>query len=266
MKYILFFVSYLLLNLFSNAQDCIRGSYSIAAFSKDGIVIVADTRSSFFNPRTNEQLAFYDTSQKIFVVHDYAMSITGPATIQGKFVEYYINEYNKQPYIPRLSMDSTINDFAIFMYNNFPQVAKDFFTVVRIFIGRFYTRVGYIGLAESANFKASDGTGYVSTDTLVQYFNKHYSAKNSCKKNARLAIKAIKKHIKAYNKKAAIGGPMMVLKISPNNSIQWLKNKKNTPSPMDLREFADQYKSDKLNIHFLSEEKELLFNEIINSF
>jgi predicted nucleic acid-binding protein len=89
--------------------------------------------------------------------------------------------------------------------------------------------------------------------------------KYSTKEVADEAEKAICDYAKMYSKQNIIGGPIMILMIKPDNSVEWLKNEKKSRGMYDTKDFRWLYESNKLNIHFLSDDKKLRFEQIIKT-
>jgi hypothetical protein len=144
------------LSLLSNVIEAqlIHGSYSILAICDDGIMIAADSRSAFVDiHNNNEQLAYYDTTKKVFKGPDFIISCIGTETIGGKTMEYYMNEFNSKPYIKRGSIDSTLDDFIGFIKIKNPKSVYDL-NLVQIFMAKYikipHKFVYMIGIKDAA--------------------------------------------------------------------------------------------------------------------
>ncbi len=121
------FVSTLCL-LKCKAQLLFKGSYSIAAICRDGIVIAADTRgTSYYQEngiKEKEPLAYYDTIQKVFIIKKYALSVTDNIIVGDKFLSYYINQFSTSLPVD-INMQSFIKLFYHFIEKNYPGRAKE---------------------------------------------------------------------------------------------------------------------------------------------
>src|SRR6266498_67446 len=204
-----------------------KGSYSIAAICRDGIVIAADTRgASYYQEngiKEKEPLAYYDTIQKVFIVKKYALSVTGNIIIRDKFLSYYINQFNTS--LPDdTNMQSFIKLFYHFIEKNYPACAKEFLRL-QIFWCGYENNKPEICAINNGHYKCIVDLGSIQTDSASD-FSDYYSRKLTCKEAATLIESSIYRYAQKNSLTHETGGPIMILKITPENKIVWLKNKK----------------------------------------
>src|SRR5437870_1301326 len=67
-----------------SAQIKFKGTYSIGAICKDGVVLAADSRGAFLRDGTS--VAYFDDIQKVFIVKNCLLSIVGLIALGDRFV------------------------------------------------------------------------------------------------------------------------------------------------------------------------------------
>jgi len=251
----------LLCSVTCKSQLLSTGSYSIAAICKDGIVIGADTRgASYYQAKGiifKEPLAYYDTIQKVFIVKNYVLSTTGAIIIGDKFVSYYIKQFSLS--LPDdVNMQSFIKLFYNFMGKNCPSFGKEFLDLQIIWCG-YENRKPEICAIRNGHYQCIVDSGSIQTDS-ANHFGDSYSRKLTCNEATKLIENSIYRHAQKHKLTYSIGGPIMILKITPDNKIEWLKNKKLTPNLDTKEQLYQACKNNKLNIHFTSPENKIIFD------
>lgn len=256
------FLSSLSYNLFS--QIHCKGTYLFAGICKDGIVIAADSRVAFFPddrllPST--AFAYFDRVQKLWPLKRIALCTAGPSMFNDRFMEYYIEQFRKT-----ILNDSTgvyaLQAFLNFIKYNFPNQYSQFLKLKIITAGYTDGKPGLYAYHDGKIDYLIGGGAFIESDNTFD-FGKYYREKYTCKKMARILVRKIGARAKQLNLTTTVGGPIMILRISPNNTFMWLKNPPSKPQRKVLTDLVDDYKSGKLKIQFTTEKDK---NEFLNKF
>lgn len=254
MKVVILF-SILFSPLFASSQNKfgIHGSFIIAAIGSDGIMIAADTRGAFYDTRDAKEttLAYYDTIQKIIPANNFVVGNMGNAIIGGKSIYTLINLY-LQDSARNVSIDSFVSDFLKFYKENVP------LSLYKLALKNCYISIGYNKKTPKICIKwfpynqdtCMANYGYVLTDERCQ-FGAYYNSKKNCAQLAELAEKYIYSFAKQYNQQYTIGGPIMIIKVSKDNIVTWLKNKPKSKPYATSKDFINAYFENKLRVHFI---------------
>ncbi len=111
---------------------------------------------------------------------------------------------------------------------------------------------------KNGHYRCAVDSGSIQTDSANDFAG-YYSPKLTCKEAAKLIEASIYRHAQRDKLTYSIGGPIMILKITPDNKIVWLKNKKSTPNLETKEQLYLAYKQHKLNIHFNSSANQIIF-------
>lgn len=121
MKYFFFILLGISFTLKAFTQLNLKGTYSIAAICKDGVLLASDSRGAFL--RADTSIAYFDSIQKVFIVRNCLLSIVGLIALGDRFVSDYVKEFEKT--IKRdISPDSCIILFISYL-SQFPQIKSD---------------------------------------------------------------------------------------------------------------------------------------------
>ena len=116
---------------------------------------------------------------------------------------------------------------------------------------------------ESTNdFRYKMSTKFTVTNKSADKYFIYDSAAN-CEKLKKMAQKAIATFATNEHQTIKIGGPITVLKISPDHSFKWLQNNF-TDLAIDDNVFT-LYQTGKLKLHFLSPQYKILVDSLLKS-
>ena len=190
-----------------------------------------------------------------------------------RFLSSYIDEFYKI-YNTQIDASNVILKFATFLFEKYPKLYNTDFQKCSLMSIGYYKDSLLLSSSniKDGNGKSTTGIGAVaSSDTLSNFggLNKKYSfeyCKNhTCFKMARLIEKEINNYAIKYNKQNKIGGGIALLKISNKGDLVWLKNEPKQTAWNTLKDFSDDYRNNKIKIHFTSEEgKRLIENMLLN--
>jgi len=113
-----------LFNLRGTSQEYrnpLHGSLIIALICEDCIIIAADSRGSITEKLPSgveEGYAYIDSIQKIFILKNYPLAITGTTMLKDKYFVDLISKYNKKKDKGN-SFQSVFNDFEIFLLKKY---------------------------------------------------------------------------------------------------------------------------------------------------
>jgi hypothetical protein len=264
LKFTVFFFQLIFItNCFSQQ---LRGSMFIADICKDGILIGEDTRVALAKPgievpKTRDDIYCYsDTIQKIFIVRNFAFCSAGAQTFGsgGKAISYYLKEFENT-----LNDTSTIyagTKFFQFLYKNYPELSKAFFKSQILMAG--YSN-GKAYLHDIYNGKYSISTDAVESNINFDGLKKLYDATLTCAQAAPIIEKLIKNYAKKHHKEFYIGGPIMILKISSDNTFTWLRNRPKSKPPGNIFEIYRRMLSKRLKTVYTSDSAKLYVTRVI---
>jgi hypothetical protein len=255
---VLFFIS----PVTTFSQTNVHGSISLAAMTADGIVLSSDSRSTFSDRRykPNPIIGHYDSSQKIFTFPNFAISVVGPALINGSFVSYYMNEFHK-------SLDNTVlvdgayDVFKAYMSRYFPIFYDSMPAMTFIFCGFIKDGRGIFSYEKGEPSPKIIMT-QSATDSDCVFVNKEnpkYYLNLSSDSVATVMIKSILNLEKNKKKGYMFGGPIVVLKISEGNNYNYIKSEKIGQRWNTYCDFIDSYQNKNVRMHFTSNETKLFF-------
>jgi len=179
--------------------------------------------------------------------------------IGDKLVSYYINQF-KLSLPADVNMQSFIRLFYNFVGKNYASYGKKFLDLQIIWCG-YENRKPEICAIKNGHYECIVDSGSIQTDSAND-FRDSYSTKLTCKEAAKLMESSIYRYAQNNNLTHEIGGPIMILRITPDNKIEWLKNKKLTPNFDTKEQLYQAYENNKLNIHFTSAENKITFDSV----
>lgn len=244
-----------------------KGTFVIAAICKDGIIIAADTRLEVNKDGTptskmtdfDSYAYYFDSIQKIHPIRNFGFSSTGLASIGNNTLYYYLSNFEKS-----LNLNTTILEgsqkFFDYLRNTHPDVINQFLTM-QIFMAGFEDGKPLLYLYEKQKSGYYDN-GYLVSDGNCD-FAKHYNSNLTCKQMSIIAEKTIRKFAKDQKQQHNIGGPIMILKISPDNKMTWLKNTPADNNFMHVTDIFKKYLEGKLKITFSSPNEKRKIDEMI---
>lgn len=264
MKYSIF-SCLLLVGVYSHSQLNISGSFSIVAICKDGILIGADTRMSFsvgdHSPSQSEVLAYRDTIQKIFIIQNFALSVTGISHVGDSSLDIYFSDFEKT--IPKNSTVLVAKDSLFnFLYNKYSG-RLNIFLQQKIFIAGYENGEPTLGVLQYGEYHYGSGSGFITTNDSSG-FEKKYSKEYTCEQMKPIIVDCIKSYAKSRN--YTVGGPIMVLKISPQNKFSWMTKLPKFRKWGSVKKLALDYSKGKVNMNYPNEIKKNEFKKLINSF
>ena len=278
MKSIILSIFLIFINYECNSQLINHGSYSIAAFCSDGIVIGVDSRASWdtirnSNPNLSNKinktpLAYNDYVNKITTLNNFIVSHISYGFIGKYSVEYYLDKYIKSKSITN-DMSLFIHGFYTYIEINYPEVLGHIRQVKFMVIGYIdgLPSLSFNDVNTDSVFTGSDREntgGYLTSDSLSN-FDKVYSRSFTCKKMAKIITNEIKEIADRNGMNNVIGGAIRVIKISPTGVISWVQNKTKSINWLTLKDFYSDYKSGKIKVNFLIESNRSLWEKIISA-
>ena len=249
-------------NLLSQNNIIIKGTYWIGAICKDGIVIGSDTRGNILT--NNKELkdtaiAYYDTCQKVFEFKNFAYASSGTAIIGGKFMGYYLKQFEESKY-GNCNAVNSIEKLDSFFKSKYPKLEQEFLSLGIITAGYYNNGHPALCALSLQEEKCLVDEGAIGQDEYCR-LDKIYKPKYTCKEMANIIEKTIYKIANDYKKKDKIGGPIMIIKISKDNKCTWLKNKPTHKSWDDMSDLYKAYNNKRLHIVFSSKKSEKYFKE-----
>lgn len=222
-----------------------HGTLVIAIICYDGIIMASDSRGSFIERLPNGKehpFAYIDSMQKIFFLKNYSVAITGVSMVNKKYYYQFLEEFNHSD-----SQDSnfgeTFANFKSFLSTKYG-INDSILFDNNFFISGFYENhiaklVGY-RKNDSLITSAHNGMLFSADNAKQSFFNLYdsYKLPLTCENGAFLAEKAIYKFAIDSNKTSEVGGPISIIKISPDNSITYIKSF-NPKTYKDYKDFAN---------------------------
>ena len=95
-------------------------------------------------------------------------------------------------------------------------------------------------------------------------FNENYSIDSTCEVMAKVLEKSIIDYAIKSGKQNSVGGNIEILKITPGNKFEWIKNPPNEKPWETLEEFERDYKEGKVNVTFLKEGYKEEFEKLLS--
>lgn len=246
------------------SQINIRGSYSITSVCKDGIIMAADSRGSLYFDEDNI-IAYFDTVQKIFIIKDCIISVTGTMAISNKFISFYLNEFSQ--YLPNTTYlpSDLLNEFHKYYCTLYPSLKPDFYKI-HLTAARYSNKLPLISVLEQGSIYSDLYS--VASDTLSE-FNNYSSSDLLSKSDDEMGVlmkQCISNYTNKFNKHRKIGGPIMILKVAPDNSITWRENMPTKENWDSVDEVYSDYLKGKVKFIFTKPETESEFrNWLLNS-
>ncbi|NNF22474.1 MAG: hypothetical protein HKN67_11060 [Saprospiraceae bacterium] len=156
-----------------------EGSFIIAGICKDGILIASDKRFVIYDTTSvkPKPLAYFDGIQKIWIVDDYVLAMTGTGATQNYFITHIIEDFtvnknssiNFKNYIPQL---------LSFVRQNYPD---EFIAFQRNIIRNKFFIAGYDQdipkICAFSNYQTQciSGSGFIESDMTENMNDYDYS-------------------------------------------------------------------------------------------
>ncbi|MGB3198981.1 MAG: hypothetical protein WBB17_14755, partial [Saprospiraceae bacterium] len=177
-----------------------KGSFIIAAMSKDGIVIGADTRGCFYDIHETDTIVYasYDPIQKIFQMgNEYMMGCIGSVTQQESknWFYQYVDSFKRY----RVKQNSLVNEatlFYRFLQTNYSSAYQMFYNMQLYFIG-YQNNEPRFCLLQRGNFQCS--SEYIVSDSKSD-FDSFYHKSDSWQVVANLIERKINEFAKKYKR------------------------------------------------------------------
>jgi len=256
------FLIILPVTLYGQADSNIHGSLIIMAVCKDGIMVAADSRGALNKTKDypcSDSISYYfDTIQKIHIINNWVIANAGNAVFsqQKNFLAYYISQYNKAT-----NNNTTVlmgaDGFMRFIKKNYSDVYDEFYSSNVLFFAGYENNkptLIYISQTKGQLLVTHSGTILSEECSFYNQYNPNYT----CLQAATIAEKSILNYAKQSGKTKSIGGPIMILKIAPNNTFSWIKNEPKSDRKT-LSDFYKDYLNGKLKIRFPCTENKKVF-------
>jgi 20S proteasome alpha/beta subunit len=232
----------------------LKGTYSIAAICKDGVVLSADSRGAFL--RADTSIAYFDSIQKVFVVRNCLLSVVGLIALGDRFVTDYVTEFEKT-LNKDISPDSCIISFMTYL-SQFPKI-KDDLSGLNILTAGYKNgqpAICYI-VAKTGSGQCAIDSGIALQDKKINFgkgtiYDEKYCLNHTCKEVSNVIEKAILDYAKKENKTSSIGGKVSIVSILKNKKIVWVKNMPIRQRWKTTKEFISDYNSGKVKVTFVS--------------
>jgi hypothetical protein len=223
----------LLLSSQSKPQSIVKGSYTIGAICKDGIVVGIDSR--MFYKDTKGLYFSVDPIPKIFLVGGCILTITGRETIYDTLISHYVYTF-RNSINTNLSPFLLINNFLDFLLTNSRFAITDLHNIQMAAYG-FDEGIPKICITNADRPQIPDnkaGQGVFSSDSLVHFGeNKKYDipfcSSHLCKDVAAIITKEIRFVARKYKKQNTIGGEIYLVQLTPDVSTHWLNKEPKFP-------------------------------------
>src|SRR6476469_5192263 len=229
----------------------LHGSFGIVAVCKDGIILGADSRSSIYlNDKDTTPLGYYDGNQKIYILKNFAMLITGLGSVNRKTLIYYVNKFDST-----LDHNIPLESIAVQWYRfilSDSKLTKEF-QKCGVVMARWENDTAKICIPYP-NFKGiltSEGEAFYATDTLA--FKNEYQFNYSFTEMKKVIKKSINDYAFRTGQTKTIGGEIYFITISKGNKIEWY-NRKPRKQFFTISEFWESYKSHEIKVTFTSDE------------
>jgi len=251
-----------------------HGSYSITAVSKDGIILGVDSRAGWNAKHTSDltdtinknPLGYYDYVEKIFCFDNFALSYIGYGSIGNHTIYYYLSKFKNQ-IDGSVNVDNVIFKFYDFIDQNYHPIINDILKL-KFQVAGYISGKPHVSFNNNATHEVKYGHSEIGQDNFIccdtlSDFDKSYSANNSCEENANIIEKTIIDYAKKYGETKVIGGAIRVLKIAPDNKIEWIKNGKKAIDYMTIKDFYVDFQMGKMKINFKDENSKELWESLM---
>lgn len=239
----------------SSLGQLLHGSSLVAGIGTDGIIIASDSRLVIRDDEDPGRpgLAFYDGFQKIYPIRNFAIGIKGTAIVGDVFISALISVFEAE--MPKnIMIDSLLVHFILFCRK---KLSKVFFHQVT---GNIMIAIGYkkgvpmICVFQKENNQLKYTSGPMDCiETDPGGFCNPKRRKLNCDELAVLARATLLIVYLKYDR-VNVGGPTAILKISPNNQIQWLIRPSAPKTWITLKDFASDYFNKKFELRFFKAE------------
>lgn len=238
----------LALSLLANNLFSQSGTLLVGIIFDDGIYIASDSRGSLFgtDDYTKEPIAYIDSLPKIFLLNKLPVAVAGNSQIGKKYCYQVISDFNRT-----LSVEDNIQiSFSKFKkylntkypIDSFPDRKREGFMSGGYFNGNPHL----IGFDSSGDIILEKGM--LSSDgKALKNANKLHKPNNQ-KDVITLLEGIIYDFAKDMNKTNTIGGPISIVKITPNNKVYFLKNDFRNREYASVTDFTNAVISNKIKL------------------
>ncbi len=195
----------------------------MAVKTKDGIVMVSDSRLALKSRQNNEVLAYQDGVPKIYPLKKFAIGISGDFSDGTSLIKKIVTDFDKSNPSYR-TPEECLYKFGLFTKEKHPAYFKNLATEPIICAGFAPEKMIAIlldGKTYSINQDIWASNIFMQIDSL-KLFSLPKDANS--KQAGEAATKALEGYIKAFHKENEAGGLFSVLKINADNSWKWIKN------------------------------------------
>jgi hypothetical protein len=239
------------------------GSFSIIALGKDGILIAADSRTSFYSPDDSLReypVAYIDTTQKLFDGKYFGFSFTGKGQIGGKFTSVYAKEFLESSYCKKTNNPKEIlYMFFAFIKSTYSAYLPEFFKI-KILVGGYFG--GYDVMCSAQYNQAQCSQSYFAATNNESDFQSYYSDTLTCAELKPLIEQSIRRYAQKRGE-GHIGGDILFLQILPNGTSKWLHYVEHKNNYINQEQIFEDYKLGKFKINFTSAANKVKFDKKI---
>jgi hypothetical protein len=206
---------------FSQKNVGVKGSFLIAAFSSDGIIVATDSRGVFYDTDLKDinPLAYFDYVAKSFVIGNCVVAETGNALYGNMFLCKIIEEFKKEYPKPML-VSKLLSNLLFFCETHMDKKTFDMFKKNKLIVAGYEKGTPLICYYE-------DGETKCIKDNFIQSgssnFNKLYNKNLNSKQLSLIATNAINDYAKKSNQTYIIGGEISVSQIT-EKGVFWIQN------------------------------------------
>jgi hypothetical protein len=205
-----------------------HGSLIVAVICNDGILMAADSRSSFtaYNDIAKKELpyAYFDSSRKIFQLGKYQVGITGNGNVGNDFWENIIEKYNKKS--PKnLTIENTFKHFRNYLHKKI-HIHDSLLRGNFFILAGFENKLPVLLAADSLNDESLFRLDKIKHRLLSQDCIKANLVLNDSlyytNKILPFVIDGFAKCSKDFE--LGIGGPYHIIKITTNNNVETISD------------------------------------------
>jgi hypothetical protein len=227
-----------LMSFFKTHSQTFEGTFIIMASCRDGIIIGGDSRMGFYflnqDKRTNPPDAYADSMQKIFMGKGYLMGVFGSGTIGDNTLTDVAVQFNSS-----ITKVDSLKELGLkwysFFQTNFSKNLRDYENTTAFF-ARYENGLPNLMVVNKATSRHLIRK-FLRPDS--SYFDNKYSPDSSCLAMKKIISKAIYEYAKTNNVEYVIGGPLYFIKLSKDNTMEWLGNS----PPSQYRTFQDLWRA-----------------------
>lgn len=256
------------ISIYSYSQQVlnVHGTIIVAMICDDGILIAADSRTAFNIYNNDTVFAYVDSSKKIIKLDTFQLGQSGVEWIRGKSMQTIANEFTKS-HKRKTSLNETFDDLITFMKDSIKVPDLDICNTTFIMAGYEKGKPKIMKYDICVKKEMHDLLNVMPSlfdfpPYLAKIIPKGVGTK--CSDRIPLLSKAMNDYIEARKQCYTVGGPIYMIRINPNNSINFIKNF-NGLNFSTMAEFSDAILNESIHVNYLFPwSKKKLFDALKN--